>query len=324
MHSFVEIDFARFDMSISYEIMLQFELFVLSSFFELDKDLIELLTCLTGALLTKGVSEIGLFYMMMGGRCSGDAHTSIGNGLLNHFLTVTLLSGLPTDAWVSFHEGDDGLIGIKEGYEDTVMHMLSFFPCFGFQVKVDKYNSLEETSFCGRYIFSDRDKADSYADPMRTLAKFHTSCSDGDPQSLMLAKAISYYMTDAGTPILGALTASIIRILLPIVSESRLRRGLQHIAKERYLLTVTDSELNKLTKALLQRIRNDKYPVVEPSAAARAAFALRTAITPGAQVRYEEYYKSWTYIPATVDKIPVDWTISEDAHVHGNPGEWVL
>jgi len=40
----------------------------------------------------------------------------------------------------------------------------------------------------------------------------------------------------------------------------------------------------------------------------RAAFAMRTGLSPSTQVRFENYYKSLTYIPDQFDQVPYDVT----------------
>lgn len=99
---FVETDYSRFDLSISLEYLQDVETVFLTA--NADE---QFRNCYFLAFQTTGVNEIGLSYRVTGTRCSGDAHTSIANGLINHFNTWLVFQNLPPNSWVSFHEGDE-------------------------------------------------------------------------------------------------------------------------------------------------------------------------------------------------------------------------
>lgn len=197
---YIETDYSRFDMSISLEYLEDVENVLLTSCFDDD----DYNKCFELAMRTRGICDIGLTYEVLGTRCSGDAHTSIGNGLINYFNTWLAFENLPTGSWTSVHEGDDGLIGLDSQVVDAAMYNLHLFPVLGFQLKVLRFRCFSQTTFCGRWLAADSAGVVSMCDLPRTLSKFHTICSDGDERSLLLAKCLSYYHTDRATPILGS------------------------------------------------------------------------------------------------------------------------
>jgi hypothetical protein len=312
-HTFLETDYSRFDLSISAAYIRSVERVFLASPFLGEPGYLQLLGWLVA---TKGISEIGLTYDVVGTRCSGDAHTSIANGLINHFNTWLALSELPSDSWISFHEGDDGVIGVKKEYADQAIHNMHVMPVLGFQLKLDVYKYIGDVSFCGRYIYDQVSGLDSYCDVRRTLAKLHTITSDGDPESLLLAKMISYYCTDRATPVIGVLSCVIIQLLLPVVSTRRLTRAINHLKRSFWF---REKHKNHL-------MIRDSYPLVLSDAYLRASVSRRCHIDIQSQLAFEQYYLSWLdlgFIPEHVDKIPGFWNFKHNMHVHGSPRDWV-
>lgn len=305
--TFIETDYTRYDLHISPHYLKKVERLFLCYFFADHSDYV---SAMAMTLVTKGISDIGFEYSVKGTRCSGDAHTSIGNGLINHFNTWVCLQKLGT-SWCSFHEGDDGIIGCYESNVDQVLFNLHMMPTLGFQLKLDKYTNIDDTSFCGRFLCGDRGNLDSVCDINRTLSKIHTICSDGHPRSLLLAKMMSYYFTDKATPIVGALSFVIINILLPKVSDRQLSRAVFHLRRD-YWFAERFSE---------SVFHGKKFPHVPPPPHLRALVFNRCGYTPEMQNRYEQYYTSWLsvgFIPDVVDRIPGDWVDREDGHVHGS------
>lgn len=307
---YFETDYSRFDMSISLEYLQDVEnIFLTGCFDDPTYDL-----CFELAMRTKGISDIGLAYEVLGTRCSGDAHTSIGNGLINRFNTWLALEKLPESSWTSFHEGDDGILGVDAQYEESVMFNLHIFPVLGFQLKVLKFHSFNQTTFCGRWLMSDGQSLQSVCDLPRTLHKMHTICADGDPQSLLLAKCMSYYHTDRATPLLGTLVTAIIRNLKPQVSNRRVMRALTHLRRDYWFA---------------QRVERmclfDDYPYVTPSAVARAVVADRCKYSVGMQVAWEKYYSSFEIvIPSRIDRLPGSWHFKDDLQYYSPAHDLVL
>lgn len=312
---FLEGDYARYDSCVSLPYLKHVEYQFLCTPFNSDDHLLYRFA-MRLAMVTFGVSEIGLTYKVKGTRCSGDAHTSIGNGLDNDFNSFVAFEPLPPDSWMSVAEGDDGAMGISEKYIDQAIYNLHILPCLGFQIKLDYYKSIDQMSFCGRFLSEDRGVIHSTCDINRTLSKMHTICSDGDPEALTLAKMISYYYSDGSTPIIGVFATVVIHLLINKVSKRRLTRAVWHLNRD-----------------LWERARNvnvdyysTDYPFLDPSATARAMVALRTNYTPGMQQLYESYYMSFLlmgFIPSTIDKIPHGWNFDQMSHVHGQVSTFV-
>ncbi|APG76436.1 hypothetical protein 2 [Sanxia tombus-like virus 9] len=212
----VEIDYSRYDMTISEDVIRELEIKNFKALFVSDED--PALDAVLDALISmNGYNSLGVKYTVDGTRASGDAHTSIGNGLLGRFLLWVCLRGLPDTVWDSVHEGDDGLLFVDDGWQHLVMHCLQVLPCFGFQAKL-RLCRLDDALFCGRLNVNTSNGAIEIADIPRTLGKFHTSCKTGDARTLALAKAFSYYHTDRDTPIIGPLCWALIQHLRPLVS----------------------------------------------------------------------------------------------------------
>lgn len=285
-HTFVESDYSRFDMTISEPWLRNVQDVLIAAYFH-DEDITELATCLRAARRTKGVSDTGLCYNILGTRCSGDAHTSIGNGLINAFNTWTLLE-VPHEAW---HEGDDGIVSLAKPYASAANCLLNC-DVFGFKVKLVISTNLADTTFCGRFFAVGNDGSlISYCDPLRTLSKFHISFSEGDAMTLLLAKVLSYGHTDSGTPIVGPICKSLYKLLNPRVTRKRLL--MRNIKKGRFILA--DEKLSDITA--VSWLDND---VPEST---RINFCERTGMSPAEQERLE-----FAYSIMFMSRIPHSWT----------------
>ncbi|UXD80113.1 putative RNA-dependent RNA polymerase, partial [Linepithema humile C virus 1] len=106
---YISIDFERFDQTITPDVLRIFERYILTRPFRQHDSYIRLVQL---SAKTAGVSRFGTRYQVEGTRCSGDAWTSVANGLLNRFLVWLCLRKLPSTSWKSAHEGDDGIIAL--------------------------------------------------------------------------------------------------------------------------------------------------------------------------------------------------------------------
>jgi len=311
---YFETDYTRFDLSISQHYIAVVEKMFLCTPFAGDSLYLQAMSM---AITTIGISDIGFVYHVNGTRCSGDAHTSIGNGLINHFNTWLCLSNMPVGSWCSYHEGDDGLICTYQEYRDQVSYNLHLMPCLGFQLKIDVFNDISQTSFCGRFLGECSGKLISTCDVIRSLSKLHTICSDGDAKSLLVAKMISYYHSDSDTPFVGTLASVLIQIYLPQISHRQLQRAVDHLKRDWWFRT----------KNSWVDFYRESYPYVQPSAEKRALCWLRTGFSIGMQCRFESYYLSWLmlgYVPRRIDKIYGEWFDKPGTHVFGRVDEWVV
>lgn len=302
---FYETDYSRFDLSISASYIRCVERIFLASPFLSELDYHRMLPWL---VQTVGLSDLDLTYTVLGTRCSGDAHTSIMNGLINHFNTWLCMSEVPRSSWVSFHEGDDALIASRGIPKDQVIHNLHLMPVLGFQLKLDVYDYVGDTSFCGRMVFENECVIDSHCDLIRTLTKFHTVCADGDAAALLLAKSMSYYHTDRSTPVLGTLCWVLITMLTPLVNPRRLRRAFDNLMSDYWFRQTHSCSLN------------DDRPFVEPDVAARVNVSRRCGISIDMQHQYESYYKTWLedgFIPTNIRALPLDSKFRPMMSLHG-------
>lgn len=144
-------------------------------------------------------------------RLSGEPATSIGNGLINNFVTWTTMGerfganvwgGIPD--YCSYHEGDDGIVALRHGVEFTSQVADE---C-GLSMTIEKHDKLSSVKFCGRFVVG----GGSVCRIAEVLRRFHLS-DTGCPNTLgvLRAKALSYWATDRRTPVVSALAYVIIR-----------------------------------------------------------------------------------------------------------------
>lgn len=270
---------------------------------------------LTLAWTTKGVSEYGIRYLIEGARCSGDAHTSIGNGLINAFATFVALYDIKPSEWVSVHEGDDGVVGLRNGVLQQAVDGFSILGPLGFNIKLAVFDQIDDVSFCGRHFYTDMGSLCEHADIMRSLDKMHTSASGCRADVLLLAKMLSYYYTDRNTPLIGPLTYSIIGALKKRnFSFSARKRAFHSIKMERWLLREED------TSCELMEI---KPP--EISTAARVSCMRRTGMPMSMQLRLERHYMQCFHMGEILylPKITREWFSRPDGYIFGDPRLWV-
>lgn len=290
--NYIETDYSRFDSTIPPE----YTRFVEAGFVHycFDKDEYpDLALAMKFCERTDGVTPLGIGYRTTG-RCSGDAHTSIGNGVINAFNTWLALRRLPDHSWISYHEGDDGIIACTDEVRLQLICNLMLFAPLGFSIKIINPPTLEETTFCGRtHVLTP--KLASMCDVRRTLSKFHITCSDLPSRRAILAKSYSYWATDASTPIISWLCYAILTVLAPSEKDIRslFRAG----------------TLSKFEKTQIQQgiCANFEPPVI--CAAKRAALEIKEGIIISLQVAMEEEFQSWIglgYVPSDYPYIVVD------------------
>lgn len=316
-NSFVEVDFSRFDKTIHEDIIRIFEQHVLRAPFSNDHH--DYLMCLSLLDTTTGVSRFGTRYKVRGTRCSGDAHTSISNGLLNRWLTWLCLRKLPKDSWISFHEGDDGVIGVREQYLEQVMYNLQFLGCMGFSAKLKSTKVLEEVIFCGRRIvFSPEKGVETLCDVTRALRKFNITCSQGHVDLLLFAKAMSYSYSDGGTPIVGPVANAVAQCLSYCTtkySKRQLKRATANIIRERWLVEGISTPVH--WRKLMAAQKNGG-----PTPAANAAVMHSEGINLDViqiMCAAAEEWKRLGWIPSQVPRLILDWTPEpRNITVYGN------
>nr|UDY81292.1 MAG: RNA-dependent RNA polymerase [Chronic bee paralysis virus] len=243
---FLEIDFARFDQTLMKDLLRIVELrFLLDPYTpnphndNQNQRANQLFIAFMLYTLTNvGVSRFGTHYKRDGTRCSGDPHTSIGNGFINAFIIWLCLRKLPTNSWQSAHEGDDGIVGLRANVVNQVEYNLKFLSCLGFRAKIRVVSELSQATFCGRRFIETSSGLSDMCDLTRTLGKFNTTMSQGPLDLLLLAKSLSYHHTDANTPMIGALTYALVKTLRPIMqkySRRAFKRAMALVARERWI-----------------------------------------------------------------------------------------
>lgn len=308
--AFIEIDFSRLDQTEGFDLLRDVQDVMLTTPFpESCHPLFH--AALRAAHLTTGTSEFGTLYNVVGTRCSGDAHTSLGNGKLVGFSIWTCLRRLPIGSWRMVVEGDDVLIGVRRAYVNHATNALSFLYCLGLLPKINVFYDIHETTFCGRFFALTPTGVTSYCDPLRALSKFHTTTSQGDPKALLLAKALSYYAMDGATPVVGALCYALICSLRPLVSWKRLSRVVAY--NRRHLGWNFLSSVNQGSeREAFHKLYHAKYTLQDTSRLMYAA-CLRTGWS-FANVRELEqtYLKIINYgVPSSFPRIDVEWTFTD-------------
>jgi hypothetical protein len=312
--SFIEIDYSRFDATISVE-MLEIEREMILSQFKkhLHPEIHQIYDMM---LKTRAQSRLNTEYSKEGGRNSGDLTTSIGNGLLNRFAVWFCLRKVTTN-YVSYHEGDDGVIGCMRADLPAILECLNFLWVLGFQGKIDVYHSLDQVSFCGRFLCVLPGGLSSYADPWRTMAKIHTTCSSGPGKELMCAKMLSYAFTDGDTPVIGEYARAAAKVLLREIGVSRLSKRLHQLLRSNELPWFYTESLRGYSQARLAdhltHVVTSRTTVNDDK---RGAFAFRTGISLDQQLWYEGIFRSWVDHITEFPPFPRDWTIK--AHVEIN------
>jgi len=313
--TFIEVDYSRFDKTLHETVLNAVEHQYINDTF-IDHSTFR--NVFKYALRTIGSSYLGTTYRVDGTRCSGDAHTSIGNGIINHFVTWFCLRKLPNDAWTSFHEGDDGVIGVTEPYAAQALANLEYIWMFGLVPKLVVSTSLDDCTFCGRFLVNCGTHILSYCDPMRTLAKVHLTISQGDLLFLLAAKCYSYLSTDIRTPVVSAWCRAMGRFALGKIGDgkrlekfSKFLRVHAHDPEFRW----RNQQFNQ-GKPILQTI--GRQPEIPHEI--RCAFARRTNIGIAEQIALEEMYTKQFVdsIPSSYPQIIVDWFLRPDCSITGD------
>lgn len=306
--NFLELDFERFDMTISPYILNQLEAALLVLPF--DNPHAAYIKAIMGLNQVRGFSREGTAYKVHGTRCSGDTTTSLANTCTNYFVTWLCMEFAKREgvikSWTSFHEGDDGVIAY-EGEDPTPYFVIAQH--LGFRAKVELRARLEDVTFCGRRMTAIDGQFRSYCDIPRTLGKLHVTCNAGRLDYLLLAKAIAYYSNDSHTPLVGAWAYYITKLMWPKFNNLKPAR-VSRILKSMHPYYRT--KLRTFNPDLLSlSIDEGLRPVVAET------FGISIAI----QHEYEAYFESWwregrmTIVPL----IPVDPMRVSNYHLLGLP-----
>lgn len=304
---FLEIDFERFDMTISSIIIRLLEmLFLLLPFKDCDLPETQLFRRIVSMLVfISGKSYNGIKYRIIGTRASGDTHTSSSNTVINRFLVHVIFRIAGIEDYVTFNEGDDGVIGFR-GDRAKVEHAISMLYALGFKCKYSFTDNLEDVTFCGRKMTFLKSTFISYCDVLRTVNKLHITCNQGNLMLLLLAKAMSYYSNDKHTPIVGSWAYYLIKMLYPkVYGKNRLIKHLNNIHPY-YRKQFLEFDITKCELAVMTDLR--------------AVVAHTSGISIAEQIRLEDQFLNWYQLGIICDIDPIvleKETI--DNHILGYP-----
>jgi hypothetical protein len=220
MHAFaldaeflVEGDFEKFDGSLR-RIVRTFERLVImhAAHPKFVEDLLDLHDALLRRRATTGY---GVSYSVDYTRCSGEAGTSIFNTLINlyvHYCAYRRMGLSPRTALsrVGLVGGDDGVVRDidPEILEATALD-------FGMKLKA-AVRRAGPVGFLGRLFIDPWETEESYFDVARCLSKLHFT-HNADPtipvSTHLWRRAVSLWITDSRTPLLGTLARRILRLI---------------------------------------------------------------------------------------------------------------
>jgi hypothetical protein len=181
-------------------------------------------------------------------RMSGEMCTSLGNSFANLmiFLYVCSKAGIVEEDISGFVEGDDGLFRFQK-------HQViddSLFTKLGLTIKIEKYDTLNEASFCG--LIFDPDSLIIITDPREVLADFgwagpsYVRCGSVRRNELLRAKSLSFLHQYPGCPIVQALAQYGLRVTNHVSLTRFLERGYQLNAWEREQLMDAIENVDKV------------------------------------------------------------------------------
>lgn len=142
-------------------------------------------------------------------RMSGDMCTSLGNGFTNYMLANFVVFRKCGQEPTGIYEGDDGL------FLSPVEVCTEDFRVMGFDIKIERYHDLFETSFCGMVISED---LCHMVDPVKTLVNFgwtHSPMMLGGRNvrlGLLRAKSLSLLYENPRCPIVSVLARRMIAL----------------------------------------------------------------------------------------------------------------
>lgn len=281
---FCEIDYSRFDRSLSFEILDAVE-GVLAEYYFPESEFPYFHELWRTQLHTKGTTRDGYKYKLRGHRNSGDVQTSIGNGGINRFAKWLVFNKLPVSDWDGFSEGDDDLTAFYQKWLPIVTHNFEYIKNLGLEIKLNLSPIIDGLIFCGRILHEENGMVHSTADVERQLAKFHVNFSTLPAKQYLLAKSMSTLVDDPHTPVLSELCHAYLRTIDEPPNMKKIMR----------------SALDKWAKMKLKRI-NDKFPKPNPTPHARAALALK-GIPVEHQLELEAHYRSWPFVPSNPLKL---------------------
>jgi len=280
---------SHFDLQLMTEVEFQLYAFMTSalptgaSWFNLVRETLGgLQTCHYKGFVAAGVAS----------RMSGEMCTSLGNSFANLmiFLFVCSKAGIEEKDINGFVEGDDGLFKFeRHQFIDD-----SLFTKLGLTIKIDKYDTLNEASFCG--LIFDPDSLIIITDPREVLTDFgwagpsYVHCGRVRRGELLRAKSLSFMHQYPGCPIVQSLALYGLRATAHVDLSRYLERG---------SMKTSEWERGQLLEAVENIDKLVSRPVTRRS---REIVDKMYGISPDEQIRIENILDSRSY----EDLSPID------------------
>ena len=211
-------------------------------------------------------------------RMSGEMSTSLGNGFSNLMLMLFTCERNGCKNVRGVVEGDDGLFAF-DGPPPT----REMFAEAGFDIKLDAYTSLTETSFCGMVF--DEDSMQTITDPFKAIVNFgwtsrqYLNCSSVTMQSLVRAKSLSLMVQYKGCPMVAAVAAYGIRTT-------------DAITRKRMMTTIKKLKVGQYEKDRMFERMAAPSTREEPSDGTRILFEKRYGVPIADQIAFEKHMDS--------------------------------
>nr|USL90320.1 MAG: RNA-dependent RNA polymerase [Plant tombusvirus-like associated RNA 1] len=280
----VALDASRFDLHVSCD-ALQFTDDLYRACFE-RRYHAELDYLLGGRHETSGVAlcrESVWGYSKKGGRCSGDADTSLGNVSIMLAISWCIANKISTRLELA-NDGDDQVFIIESNHLDELLSVVE--PCFaryGFRVKIEEpVYELEQIDFCQTRPVLMPSGVVMTRYPSLSMTK--DLCTFLQAENLKIRKEILSAVSSCGLaayrdmPILGWFYWRMNQCVKDIPTDKHWRR--------------TGIDQGFLYHTMRLSCDVDRPPRVEPES--RVSFFMAFGIPPEAQVTYEEEIQSWT------------------------------
>jgi hypothetical protein len=153
-------------------------------------------------------------------RMSGDMTTSLGNGISNLLLMLFVANEFGLD-WDGYVEGDDGICTMRR--RDTGQSFYpesSYFERFGFELKMEVFEHLNEASFCGKIY--DPATFHNVSNPILRILQTgwthrteYFDAGDHKLYQLQRAVALSLAVEYGSCPVIGSYARMLLRFTAP-------------------------------------------------------------------------------------------------------------
>lgn len=250
------------------------------------------------------VSNLGLAYKLLGRRMSGDMNTASGNCLIMLLMLIAYFMTKGSLKWDCLDDGDDVVVIIEKGSLPEVSDLVEVFLSFGMEMKLESQEyHLEKVVFCrsnpiqfrlGRWKFV-RDWRNVVSNALCGVRHWEEPTYR---KRVLAAVGTCELVLNLGVPILQAFAMAILR----------------NCADGKAV------DLNLATEGLRARTQRDlKMLGLDPKKlraqpideVARASFHSAFGVCAFDQVRWEEWFSSWTFNCDGLVTVPTEIRVSD-------------